>query len=423
LRDRYERIIVVGDGAAEAPTSRLLADTERLFTVEAVAQYLARLAEPRGVLLLRVARPHLADLLATASAAADPDSLAERAVACAERKDDGVAGLLILASKLNGPERHNLEKTCKRKGLSVEFPTGEAHNGDRDREAKQRELDASLAKLRAGVAVRDDRPFLDRVPPLVDLRRAAREALRAMPARVPPKAKSKDQEASDPPPPKLTSAGIAMSAAGIAATLLLLALAAPIARGFRGAAPIPFRCAVPLFGIATGVSMVALADHLLRWLGSGDWAWPIVIPLAAIGLGIGRLLADCTREGMLARVTALSALGGAGVLGVLAVAGPKLAAATSLSLGARLTGVLVVLLVTMGLIGAPFATAMRIGGRFGDAVIGWAWGIQVSAVAFGAALAQLAARYIGVARLFLVAAVALGLASLLATARVGRARA
>jgi hypothetical protein len=49
--------------------------------------------------------------------------------------------------------------------------------------------------------------------------------------------------------------------------------------------------------------------------------------------------------------------------------------------------------------------------------MGWAWGVHLCGVAFGAAAAQLIARYVGVSRLFLVAGVGLGLGALFASAR------
>jgi hypothetical protein len=218
----------------------------------------------------------------------------------------------------------------------------------------------------------------------------------------------------------MTTAGIAMSATGLALTLLLLAVAAPIARGERRGTPVAFRCGPPLFGVASGLTVVALDDHLLRLLGGGDWAWPVVIPVGAVGIGAGRLLTDCASERAQGRVLGLTALIGAGVLGMLAVAGPRLALATDLSLTVRLGVVLVTLLLVGGLVGAPIAAAMRIGGRFGSAAIGWAWAAQLSGMAFGAAAAQLAARYVGVSRLFLAAAVSLGLGALFASSRGGR---
>src|SRR5439155_24517230 len=77
LRDRYDRILVLGDAAfAAAPP---LLDVDRLFTVEALKWYLGRLGEPRGELLLRVPRPRQPYLLATANEALG-GHLAERAI-------------------------------------------------------------------------------------------------------------------------------------------------------------------------------------------------------------------------------------------------------------------------------------------------------------------------------------------------------
>jgi len=414
LRESYDRIVVVGEPQLEPVATRLFPGGSRLLTVEAIRAYIERLATPRGVLVLRVPKAELPNLLATVTAATSEDVTASRAVACAERKESGAAALLLMAGPPSGPELQNVEKSCKRKGLSVEYPAAEAKNGDRDKDSKQDAREAKLAALSLGRAVHDDRPFYEAALSLGTLRSAAKESLRALPAREAPKARAKDEKDVTPVAmPEASALGIASSGAAISLLVLLVVMLLPTGGRATASFPLSLRFASPLVGVASGLGVVVLDDAVCLWLGGTDWAWPVVIPAVLVSLGTGRALADALGFASLRRYIVATAVAAVVLLAALTFVGARLPLGTC-SLATRLvTGFAVVFLVGAAL-GAPSSALLRLTARASLRAAGWSFGAFVVGTAFGTALGQLLIHYGGVSRLASIAAFALGLGSLFA---------
>lgn len=416
LRDSYDRIVVLGEPTLEPVSSRLIVGAARPFTVEALRAYVARLSTPRGVLVVRVAKSQLSELLASMSAATTPETVAERAVVCAERNADGAAALLLMAGAPSGPELQNVEKSCKRKGLTVEFPSAEAHNGDRDREGKQKAHEAKLAALASGHVVDRNRPFFEARRPFFALRGVARESLRALAAKELAKAKPKDdREALLAQGPQLSALGVATSACAFSMLLLLVGLLLPVSSTTNSDFPVSLRAAAPFIGISTGLVIVALDDAIVGCLGGTDWAWSVVIPTATVAFGAGRAFADTMGEGALRRCVAWASLAAMLAAALLVVLGSRAIGASAWPLSARLGTAFGVLLFVGGAFGVHMALIVRLAARTSDAAVGWTLGVTGAAVAAGAALAQWVALYAGVTRLPWCAAVTMGVGALLAT--------
>ncbi len=429
LRESYDRILVVGEPALEPLPSRFFADASRILSAEAIRDYLGHLAEPRGVLLLRAPKKELPDLLASAAFAIEPgptgvETLAQRAVACAERKDDGAIGLLVAARPLAGPELQNISKSCKRKGLTVEYPVEPARNGDRDRDAKQRASEAAAAIVSEGTVVRDDRPFFDTSPNVRALREAARESMRGLRSAEPAKAKGRDdKDGAKAETPRITGIGIATSAAAITLFALLLLLVIPVARVDGGRFPLGLRAGAPWLGGALGGGLVVLDDAALRLLGGVDAAWSVVVPMSTLALGCGFLLADVIERRSAGKALAGWSLVAVALLVVVGVGSGRVDALSQRDLPVRLACAFAVLFLGGASLGASFGAMLRSASRSCVAGVAWLWGAYIAAAAVGAATAQLVVRYVGVSKVAMVAAVALGFGAMQATVAGLRRRA
>ncbi|MBM4359566.1 MAG: hypothetical protein FJ096_15790 [Deltaproteobacteria bacterium] len=427
LRESYERIVVVADPSLEPLSTRFLVDAARSHTVETVRAYLAHLAEERGILVLRAPRRELADLLATVEVAlgsaagggepAEFPGLRQRAVACAERKDEGFAGLLVAGRALAGPERQNLEKSCKRKGLTVEFPVEEARNGDRDRDAKQQDVEKTTARLAGGTVLTDDRPFFDAPPSVARLRDAARDSIRGLRQVEPVKAKARDEGKDEPKPeaPRISGIGIATSTAAVTLMALLLVLVIPVARGAGGGLPLGLRAGTPWLAGAVGGAGVLVNDAALRLLGGVDAAWCIVVPTSTVALGAGWLLADVMDRRRAVRGFVVAALLAVALLVGVGLAGTRFPRVGVAPLPVRFSVAFALLTVVGGVLGATLGAALRAAARVTSAGVAWLWGAYIAASAVGAATAQVVVRYVGVSKGMTVAAVLLGFGALQAT--------
>lgn len=422
LRERYGRIVVAGDAALEVLPTRFVSDSVRALSVESLRLYLQRLAAPDGVLLVRVEKTRLPDLLSTVGAAlgTPSDEASEpfggRVIGCAERRDDGAAAVLVAAQKLSGPDRSKVTKACKRKGLTVEFPPTVARNGDRSRGAAPKDAAAASGAVPSGHVIVDERPQFGARPTLAQLRVSALDSLRALMPRPQPKSKSaREKEAKDTEPPTMSVDGISALSAAAAMVLLLVTLVIRPSRHGGTSLPFGLRLGVPLVGSAVGAGILLLDDAASRLLGSAPASFSVVVPTAIMALGSGFLLADSVKPGM-ARVAiavaALCALGALVGIGLLALRLPL----------ASLPATMSTLLVTFGLLwsvgaslGATVGGLLGASSRASDGAVGWTWGVFVAASALGTSVAQSVVHHFGASRAAIGSAVVLGLGALFAT--------
>lgn len=428
----YERVVVVGAPNLEPLGSRFLVDTSRELTVDAIRRYRATLDASRGILLLRGPKRGLPDLLATLVAATPEGEpgLVGKTLACAERRDDGAVGVLTLVGEPRGPELASAEKSCKRKGLTVELTTATPSRGDRDKDRPSPE--ERLRELAGrGRVLTDDRPFLEERPTLASVRAAARDSLRALRAGEPrgtaPKTKSKgkgkaEKAAVEPEAPaptssaRMTTLGIATSTSALALLVLLGALFAPGLGANGRRAALSLRVGVPLHAVGMGVASLVGTDILSRMLGGLDAGTAVVLPTLAASLGAGALLADVFESRALPRALAAFALAtvvvclltGLGASRLLAITGAN--DVIALAVGGAL-------LVTLGMLaGGTTGTLLRLAVTRGPRGGAWAWGTCTAGVPVGVALAQLLARFWGISALLPAAACAIGLGAMTVSA-------
>lgn len=429
----YERIVVVGEPRLEPLASRFVSDDHRAVSVESLRAYVGRLAEPRGTLLVRGPKDALPDLLATLAAAAPQGigSLVGRLIVCSERKDDGATGALFLMGEMRGAELASAEKSCKRKGLTVELTTASSRRDERDAEAKPGPEERLRELVARGRVVTEDRPFLGEAPTVAGMRAAARESLKALRTAEAPRGKAKGRDAADkekdknggeagkPPAvesPRQSGLGIATSAAALVLVAWVLALFAPFASGRPSTSLLGLRVGVPLQAVGLGIATLAVGDVATRLLGGLDAGHAVVVPTWTLTVAAGALLADVARESSLPRWLTASALVGVLVLVALGSGASVIGSVSSAGVAARYGVAFFVLLVGGGACGLPLGLAMRLASHRGPAPAAWGWGAHLVGVATGLAIGQVAVRALGVGSLALLGASLLGVGALMAAA-------
>jgi hypothetical protein len=331
--------------------------------------------------------------------------------------------------EMRGAELASAEKSCKRKGLTVELTTGTSKKGERDAEAKPSTDERFHEVIARGRVLTDDRPFMSEVPTTAGMRAAARESLKALRTAEPPRNKSKGRDTSDkdkeraeadkPPAveaPRIIGLGIATSAAALVLLTVVLAVFAPFASGHAATSLLGLRLGIPLQSVGLGVATLALGDLATRLLGGLDAGHAIVVPTWTLTVAAGALVADAARESSLPKWLAGSAL--ACVLALVAVGFfPGLLGGLSSAASLVRFGVVFAMLLLAGMMcGLPTALAMRLASHRGPAPAAWGWGAHVTGVAAGLSIGQFVSRVCGVGSLAFVAASLLGTGALVASA-------
>ncbi len=404
----YQHVVVMNTGRFDQAAPRLLSHDDRLYTADAVADYLERLRDD-GTLLLRIPREGIAGAMTAVQTAllrlglvGSPDEARARMIVCSGRQN---AVLLLSRQTPTGSELHNLKKRCKKSRLHIDYPLDESGRARPADEARGRVL---LAALERSHVPTDDMPFV--IAPTGDtaLRPAAVAALRAL---LPQQKSDPDEEtessgAEELPAPAMTPAGIAAGALLVSLGLVLLGLLTPPPRtreGERGEParlPPTLRWSFPWLGVALALCMFSLGDQLMRVLGDAGYGWALVIPLGLVGVASGRLWVDTIARDRLRG--ALTAMLGAALLWLVVMSflfGP-IAGLDDASTAVQLTVSMVVLVISGWLLGGPLALGLRLVGAWDPAPVAWCWGAHLGGWALGGGLAALLVYYVGIAKLW-----------------------
>ncbi len=429
----YAHVVVLDLGQAAQTAPRLLMHHDRLFTTEAVRGYLERLG-PKGSLVMRRTVASLPSLIATTVEAVGeaPEQTHKRLFVCADKRD--AAALLLSSAAIDPVTFRKLTKGCKKGRFSIPYPLPELRNHNRGKALAMRQRREAVAKLEGGEAVFDERPFLQPRQSFAELPAVALSALRGLRPQVvgdnDPKAQARPGPDAKPgagetdggeaapaadKPAVMTPSGMTAAAAaiGLLALLVTLLVPAPQAGSARRRATVLLRLSFPWFGAALSLCFFVLVERFTRLLGDGASAWSLLIPLGLVAVGAGRLWVDTLRQGISKR-TIMGVLGaGALWLLVLALAArPLVASVTGSTVGAWLV-VLVVMMISGWLLGAPLAMGLVLLRAHGPAQATWCWGAHHAGWAFGAALAALLVYLIGLSPLMPIAVVSYALGAAL----------
>lgn len=439
LGRQYQRVAVMGDGRYTQSAPRLLMDKHRLFTIDAIRDYLGLLEPDRGRLLLSTPRERLPSVLVALVAAlgGDRDRAFGRLVVCTK---ENISVLLLDPKPLGPPRQKELMKHCKSKAAALEYPY-ESAAGKRDADRWERERNARIEQLLDGEAATDDRPFVHAPAHAADIVAFAIESLRALEpvpsdaSGFPVKPKQDTGEAKGEvtgeqigPPTLHVSALSALLAAGAAAVLLLVFLAAPRRRWQAQGVSVSLTLSIPCLGVAMALALFSATDTVLGVLGDAAYGWSLLIPVAFVGTGGGRLLADTVAgRALRSKLLALMVVGLLW-LTVLYAALPLVAPAATGRVGVALVLALLGVGLTAALVGAPLAWMLRHAAGFDSRAMTsglacWGWGAHQAGWALGGVLAALLVQYVGVSRLLLAAAVAYAFALALFVAGTHRAAA
>jgi len=414
LSSDYQLVVVVGSEPYVQALPRLIGWSDRLYSQEAIRAYLDRLAAD-GAVVLRTSEPELGGLMRAAEAAlgGEPAEARQHLMACSERQS---AALLVKAAPLLPAERDRLRKHCKRQRFSAHESPSAAEPG----------------AAPDGEAPSDDRPFLERAPTVGSLLGLGWSAVTSELWRrsAKPKAGASEQpeadKALDPvPQPAPTAASERAGLFGLstlaAAALALLLMVIPPPRAHRDAARPP-RClkvSLLLAGAALSLGLLSLTDHLLRLLGHAEYAWTTLIPAALLAVGAGRLWVDALPSVRLGRAAVAAGLLGSAALALLMVLAPSIGSWVAAPLSVRALVALALLALVGVPLGVPLAAGLRWLGHLNPAAASGGWAAHAAGWALGVASGALLARYLGVSRLFLVAA-ALSAAGALCAYLAGR---
>lgn len=407
----YQRIVVMGNGGYADPATRFVSRDDGLYTREALRAYLLHIADD-GAVVVQAARPAMPALIAAAREVlgGDEHRADERIFMCS---DDAIGALLLTKVPMDKGDTAALGKQCKGRFPDI-FPVERPRKGHRKFAEKLAEAEASEAALVGGAAIVDDTPFFEPPMALRDLPKAALAAFRALgherrpTPKVPPKAKGKDAASEAPPEPEprrtMSMQGIEAATALVAALALLVVMASPVPRRRGARAVRALYGSLPLFGAALAIAMIALGERAIAMLGHEVAAVSIVVPVALVGIGGGRLCVDALSRHRLRVAGTL--LGGCGVIAQLGLFG----------LGDRLAGVGVlqtsavvisgiVIVVAGVLLGAPLAAVLRLLAERQPPRVAWGWGAHQAGWALGAASVAVLVRHVGFARLLACSAI------------------
>jgi hypothetical protein len=404
----YQRIVLHGYALPQQIGPRLLMAHDRLFTRESIRRLLERL-QPQGALLIRVPRPKLSSVMSTAAEAVGGEARHARQhlFSCAS---NATAIVVAHRERLDPRQVQNLTKRCKKSRLTVEYPLSEPRRGHRQTDDLKKQRDAALAELWAGGVATDNLPFSTTAPKLAELRAETLGALRALqPRRAAAKSvdrvktdgADKTKEAVEAPPPKMTPWGIAAAGLGMSLLVLLITLLIPPGKPAPGrpAAPLALRLSFPAFGAALALCLFALTDKLLVALGGPAIAWSVLIPMALIGVGSGRLWVDTLRLTSLWRAPLMALMFGVVWLVGMEVGGSRAIDVLAGSGALPLTLVFPMLLVSGALLGAPLSWGLRLVGSVQPAAITACWSTHHAGWALGGAAAALGVFYLGIGRI------------------------
>jgi SAM-dependent methyltransferase len=412
LTPGYDRIVVAGRPRLVQAGPRLLPRDDRLFTQEALRSYLG-LLKPDGILVLSTPASVLSDVFRTAEAAlGDAKKARDRMFVCSRRDKPGV--FLLRLKPIEDTELHRLRRFCKRRRLTIEFPSPAPREGDRNAKQKKRAFRERLAELRAGQVVTDRRPFLITPAPL-----AAPQWLEAARALTPRSRLKKNNSPKKQRGKKTADAQLKFEqqpAAALGAALCfllgLLGLLTPVsAREKEARVGVALRLSAPLLGSAVAFASFALGQWILQWIGDPQAAWTLVVPLLLLGLASGQRMADTVAAHRLLSRAAVAAVVGVLLLVLSAWVLPQLQGHGGWGAMALAAGASMALLLPLGLF---FALVLRsVHSQQGTAVAS-VWGWYASGWALALAVAPVVCWRSGQAKLLPLAAVCLAVAALLA---------
>ncbi|MEM1033324.1 MAG: hypothetical protein AAGN82_23515 [Myxococcota bacterium] len=420
----YQHIIVVASGRPAVTPGRLLSHHERPHTVESIRGYLGRLRED-GSVLLRVPKRGQYAVIAAAEVAlgsAAPGQI----VACAGK----TRTIVVVARRpLAANKRELLLKRCRRSRLDQVVPPPTPRPTD-DEEVRA-EAAAHAEALRAAVPPRDDRPFFAAAPGFRDLPAAMAATVADHVAAPRPEGEARgsaaagEQRASDTaagstPNLPATVVGVASVGAGLALLLLLVGTLIPAPRSRDGGRAIPcpvaLRYCFSFLGVAVALCLFALGDRTTRVCGDATYAWTIVVPCGALGLGSGRLWVDTLPSATSRRsVMVALAVGLVWLLALHVTRAPLDAVMQAQGPAVRVGGAATLLIVSGVALGFPMAASLRYLGQWDRVPVGWAWGHHRLGQGFGFALAALLVHYVGVTRLWPLGVATFAVGSVLLT--------
>jgi hypothetical protein len=416
LPSDYQHVVVLDVGRFAQAAPRLLSRHDRMFTVDALRGYLARLRDDGSLLIRAQASGSPSVMAAAVEALGGPSEEArDKLLLCVGDKGWGV--LLVHRQAPDANALHSLKKRCKKSRLDVDFPLENPRSRSADRD---RILAANAAKMVSfdhARAASDDQPFVVPAPPFAQLQPLALQAIMGLrigpperPSDAPPRRapaigeESDDDAGADGPANRPHAVGIASAGAALVVLLGLLCVAVPPARTREAsravALPPTLRWGFPLFGAALALCMFSLSDLLLQVSGDGAFGWALIIPLGLTGVGAGRLWVDSLSRARLRSATLLALAAGLGWIALMHFGRGSAAWLTMAPLSLKLAVMAALLLLSGGLLGVPFAAGVRMVGDWDRAPVSWCWGAHAAGWAVGSALAALLVHYVGVAKLW-----------------------
>jgi hypothetical protein len=392
-------VLTLADTTAPAAVGAIALSETRLYTVEAVHDYLRALL-PGGTLL--VSRPDAdADrLLALAAAglrSVGATAPAEHLFACSGAK---ITALLVKRTPFTKDEIGLLRRHCKKTKFTEVFAPDQAQT-----ELRRAILDGSDRRLTAVDGLTDLTPSTDDRPFFFQPIAAAR-----LPQILgEPRALRRDRQG-------LFAAEL-LVALGAALTLLVVALGWLTRGGATGPAAPRLRPMLHFLGLGAGfvLAQLALVPRLVAFLGHPSAGLSVVVAALFLAAGVGGRLTGAIPAERFALAAGRRAQLLVALLALYAVAaGPALDAAVGLPFAVRLVVVVVALAPLGALMGALLPLGVKLVARCSPELLPWCWGLAGAAGVVAVGAGTLLALGLGYSALFLAA----GLGCLLTAASV-----
>ncbi len=391
-------VVTLADTSAPAAVGALALTGSRLYTVEAIRDYLTAL-QPEGTLLVSRPEAETDRLLATAATglrrlgAANP---AEHLFACSATK---ITALLVKRTPFTKDEIALLRRHCKKSKFAEAFAPDQAPT-----ELRRTLVEGADPRLTAldGTTdlapATDDRPFI--------FQPVAARFLPQILADVPTLRHERQG---------LFAAGLLVA---IGAVLLLLLALGSLARG-GGTGPAPRRLRPMLYFLGVGAGFVlavhALVPRLVAYLGHPDAGLSVVVAALLLAAAGGARLTGSIAAPSFALAAGRHAQLLVAVLALDAVAvAPLLDATGGLPFAGRLALVVLVLLPVGALLGSLLPLGAKVVAVRSPELLPWCWALAGAAGVAAVGAGAFVALGLGYSAVFLVA----GASCLLAAASV-----